>query len=113
MLKEARIPAAVAGAALVGAAGGMALARNGRPRWGQKSAVSPSRLKKSLSGIDVHLPGRSGPAAGLKQGLKSLPKPDPSMIDWVEHKARAVGRGGYQVAELSAQARELQKKLSD
>lgn len=85
LMKKARTPAAVAGAALVGAAGGMAWARNGQRK---------KRLK------NINLPN------------VNLPRPDGSMIDWVEHTARAVGKGGYQVAELSAQARTLQKKIS-
>lgn len=116
LLKKAKTPAAVAGAALVGAAGGMAMARNGRKGWSPKSMVSSSGLKKGISGIDLHLPGRSsGPVSSIKKGLKNidLPKPDSSMMDWVEDKARTVGKRGYQVAELSAQARDLQKKLSD
>lgn len=114
-LKKARTPAAVAGAALIGVAGGAALAHNGRRRWTPRRMISPSLLDKGMHGIEGHLPGRSGPVSNLKKGLKqvSLPSLDPSMIEWVEEKARAVGRGGYQVAELSAQARKLQQKMSD
>jgi hypothetical protein len=54
------------------------------------------------------------PKPDLKKGLKiiDLPKPDAAMIDWVEEKARGVGDVGYRVAELSSQARRMQKAMS-
>jgi hypothetical protein len=81
---------------LLGAAGVIA-ARNGGSR---RSKISKTLRKQAL------------PA--LRKGFKGieLPKPDGSTIDWVEKNAKNVGDASYRVAELSTQARDVQKALS-
>ncbi len=50
----------------------------------------------------------------MRKGIKGveLPKPDASMIDWVEKNAKNFGDASYRVAELSTQARAVQKALN-
>jgi hypothetical protein len=83
------VPATAAGAVLLGAAGVIAARSGGK-----------SRRSKILSGV--------------QKGLKGidLPKPDASMIDWVEKNAKNFGDASYRVAELSGQARGVQKALN-
>jgi hypothetical protein len=38
-----------------------------------------------------------------------MPKSDGSTIGWVEEKAREIGDAGYRVADLTSEARRLQK----
>jgi hypothetical protein len=97
---KAKAPAVAAGAALLGAAGVMAVQRNGK-------------------GVSKLLPGRKSsalslPKPDLKKGLKSLPKPklDASSIDWVEEKAKSLGDASYRVAEMTDQARKVRKAVS-
>jgi hypothetical protein len=98
-----KVPATVAGAAMLAVAGGLAASRNGSksgllPGGGRKLGLpSPRSGLKSLKGIDM--------------SKVDLPKPDDA-IDWVEEKAKGIGDAGYRVAELSSQARSLRKALS-
>jgi len=76
----------------------------GRGKLGLPSAKSGL---KSLKKID--LPKVDMPKVDLSK--IDLPKPDEA-IDWVEEKAKDFGDAGYRVAELSSQARNVQKAVS-
>jgi hypothetical protein len=97
-----KVPATVAGAAMLAVAGGLA-ARNGNKGGllsggrGKLGLPSPKSGLKSLKGIDL--------------SNIDLPKPEEA-IDWVEEKAKGVGDAGYRVAELSSQARSVRKAVS-
>jgi hypothetical protein len=103
-LETMKVPATVAGAAMLAAAGGLAASKNG-----SKGGLLPGDRRKL---------GLPSPKSGLKS-LKAidmskvdLPKPDDA-IDWIEEKAKGIGDAGYRVAELSSQARSLRKSFSD
>jgi hypothetical protein len=101
-LETMKVPATVAGAAMLAVAGGLA-ARNGNKGGllsggrGKLGLPSPKSGLKSLKGIDL--------------SNIDLPKPEEA-IDWVEEKAKGVGDAGYRVAELSSQARSVRKAVS-
>jgi hypothetical protein len=107
-LEKMKVPATVAGTAMLAAAGGLAASKNGR-----KGGMLPGSGRKR---------GLSGAKSGLKSLKKiDLPKVDLSKvdlpdaedaIDWVEEKAKGVGDAGYRVAEFSSQAQSLRKNLS-
>jgi hypothetical protein len=117
VLKKVRGPATAAGAVLLGAAGVVAARNGGTSR---RSGILSGKRSKFLSGgaslpktgISKALRKQALPA--LKKGLDGieLPKPDGSMIDWVEERAKNVGDTSYRVAELSSQARGVQKALT-
>jgi hypothetical protein len=119
VLKKVRGPATAAGAVLLGAAGVVAARNGGTSR---RSGILPGKRSGILSGgrgpslpktgISKALRKQALPA--LKKGLDGieLPKPDGSMIDWVEERAKNVGDTSYRVAELTSQARGVQKALS-
>lgn len=97
-----KVPATAAGATLLAVAGGMAATRNGSKGGllsggGKGKLPIPRSALKSLKKID------------LKK--IDLPKPDEA-IDWVEEKAKGVGDAGYRVADLTSQARSVQRAVS-
>jgi len=115
-LEKAKAPAAAVGAALIGAAGVAAARSSGKRRSGVlPGGRSPKlSLPRSKAGLRKAF-GRSNMSVpDLKKALKgvNLPKPDGSMIDWVEEKAKGVGDAGYRVAEMTSQARRVQKAVS-
>ncbi len=95
----------MAGAALLGVAGGIAAVRNG----GKRSSGLASGLGKAFSKPGMSLPSMSG--LDLKKRLEGidLPKSNGSTIGWVEEKARGLGDAGHRVADLTAEARRIQK----
>ena len=113
VLDKVKGPATAVGAALIGVAGGVAASRNGKRGSGLLSKGHGSKLSlpkpNSKSGI-----GKALSAPALKKSLKSinLPKPDASMIDWVEEKAKGVGDAGYRVADMTSDARRVKKAVS-
>lgn len=113
VLDKVKGPATAVGAALIGVAGGVAASRNGKRGSGLLSRGHGPKLSlpkpNSKTGI-----GKALSAPALKKSLKgiSLPKPDGSMIDWVEEKAKGVGDAGYRVAEMTSDARRVKKAVS-
>jgi hypothetical protein len=105
MLEKVKGPATMAGAALIAAAGGIAAVRNG----GKRRSGLGSGLGKAFSKPGLSMPSMSG--ADLKKRLNGidLPKADGSTMGWVEEKARGVGDAGYRLADLTSQARRIQK----
>jgi hypothetical protein len=104
----------MAGAALIGVAGGIAAVRGGgKRRSGLISGVGQSGLMsgvgKALSRPSLN--GLSTRGLDLKGRLDriNMPKSDGSTIGWVEEKAREIGDAGYRVADLTSEARRLQK----
>jgi hypothetical protein len=107
-LEKMKVPATVAGAAMLAAAGGLAASKNGsKGRGGKLGLPSAKAGLKSLKKIDL-------PKVDLsKVDLSKVDLPDPEeAIDWVEEKAKGVGDAGYRVAELSSQAQTLRKRFS-
>jgi len=103
-----KVPATVAGAAMLAAAGGLAASKNGSKGGmlsGSGRKLGLPRAKsglKSLKKIDMP-----------KVNLSKVDLPDAEdAIDWVEEKAKDVGDAGYRVAELSSQARNVRKMVS-
>src|SRR5215204_5865254 len=110
-LEKMKVPATVAGAAMLAAAGGLAASKNGSkgvlPGGGKKLGLPGGKSGlKSLKKIDM-------PKVDLGKTMSKvdLPKPEEA-IDWVEDKAKGVGDAGYRVAELTSQARSLRKMVS-
>src|SRR4051812_19181766 len=104
VLEAIKGPATVAGAAMLAVGGGLAATKNGSKggllssaRKGKLGLPSPKSGLKSLKGIDL--------------SKVDLPKPDEA-IDWLEEKAKGVGDAGYRVAELTSQARGVQRAVS-
>jgi hypothetical protein len=103
-LETMKVPATVAGAAMLAVAGGLAASRNG-----SKSGFLPGGSRGKL--------GLPSPKSGLKSLKRidlskvDLPKPEEA-IDWVEEKAKGVGDAGYRVAELTSQARSVRRAVS-
>lgn len=111
-LEKMKVPATVAGAAMLAAAGGLAASKNGSkggllPGRGSKLGLpSPKSGLKSLKKADL-----SKSLKKVDLSKVDLPKPEEA-IDWVEEKAKGVGDAGYRVAELSSQAQSLRKRFS-
>ena len=101
VLEKAKGPATMAGAALLGVAGGIAAVRNGGKR---RSGFLPGGRGPSLK-----LPSMGGTDLRKRLNGISLPKSNGSTIGWVEEKARGLGDAGYRVADLTSEARRLQK----
>jgi hypothetical protein len=85
------------------------VARNGRSRSGL--LPKPKAPSLNLGG------SRAAPSKALsaaRKGLKNanLPRSGDAMIEWVEEKARGVGDAGYQVAELTSNARRVKNTAS-
>jgi hypothetical protein len=105
VLEKAKGPATMAGAALIGVAGGIAAVRGGgKRRSGLMSGVGKALPKPNLNGLST----RGLDLKGRLDGI-TLPKSDGSTIGWVEEKAREIGDAGYRVADLTSEARRLQK----
>jgi hypothetical protein len=114
VLEKAKGPATMAGAALIGVAGGIAAVRgggkrrsgliSGAGRSGLMAGVGKALSKPNLNGLST----RGLDLKGRLDGL-NLPKSDGSTIGWIEEKAREFGDAGYRVADLTSEARRLQK----
>jgi hypothetical protein len=101
------MPATVAGAAMLAAAGGLAASKNGSKGGMLSGGGRKLGLPSAKSGL------KSLKKVDMSKSLKKvdLPKPEEA-IDWVEEKAKNVGDAGYRVAELTDQARSVRKMVS-
>jgi hypothetical protein len=105
VMEKVKGPATLAGVTLLGVAGGIAAVRNG----GKRRSGLASGLGKAFSKPGISMPSMNGLDLGKRlQGI-DLPKSEGSTIGWVEEKARSLGDAGYRLADLTAEARRLQK----
>ncbi len=107
-MEKAKRPAAAVGAALLGAAGVVAVQRNG------KDAAKLIGRRSSGPGMPKLGSGLSMPKPDLKKSMKRIPKPklDATTIDWVEEKAKGLGDASYRVADMADQARKVRRAVS-
>ena len=68
------------------------------------SGVGKALPKPKLNGL-----GTRGIDLRKRLDSVSLPKSDGSTMGWVEEKARGLGDAGYRLADLTSEARRLQK----
>jgi hypothetical protein len=89
LAQKAKAPAMAAGAALLGLAGGVAAARNGKRRR-------------------PHIPRPKG--LHMPKGV-SLPQSGGSTAAWVGEKAKGLGDAGHRLADVTEQVAKIEKTL--